>query len=146
MFPFSDPRGRNQPPTDSESGDDPMLRTSGKCSNTLCSSRQCDLLIIPKNRTFGTGLNFSGYCVYQDLRITSGLPVIRPKSAPRTRTPISHTVSVRCLLNLPHWLLERSSGGSQHHESSSEQKHELQAPGNQESCNREGDGGYSEGG
>src|SRR4029077_13310894 len=65
MFPFSDPRGRNQPPTDSESGDDPMLRTSGKCSNTLCSSRQCDLLIIPKNRTFGTGLNFSGYGVNQ---------------------------------------------------------------------------------
>jgi hypothetical protein len=56
------------------------------------------------------------------------------------------TVSSGWLLNLPHWLLERSSGGSQHHESSSEQKHELQAPRNQESCNREGDGGYSEGG
>jgi hypothetical protein len=35
-----------------------------------------------------------------------------------------------CLLNLPHRLLKRSSGGSQHHESSSEQKHELQAPRN----------------
>src|SRR2546429_441303 len=50
------------------------------------------------------------------------------------------------LLNLPHLLLKRSSGGCQHHESSSEQKHELQAPRNQESCNREGDGGYSVGG
>jgi hypothetical protein len=55
-------------------------------------------------------------------------------------------VSSGCLLNLPHWFLERSSGGSQHHESSSEQEHELQAPRYQESCNREGDGSYSEGG
>jgi len=67
MFPSSDPRGRNQPRIDSESGDDPMLRTSGKWSNTLCSSRQCDLLIIPKNRTFGADLNFSGWRVYQEL-------------------------------------------------------------------------------
>ena len=44
-----------------------MLRTSGKWSNTLCSSRQCDLLIIPKNRTFGTDLNFSDYGVNQEL-------------------------------------------------------------------------------
>jgi len=51
-----------------------------------------------------------------------------------------------CLLNLPHWLLERSCDGRQHHQSSSEQKHELQAPCNQESRNGEGDGGYSEGG
>src|SRR2546429_7373639 len=43
-------------------------------------------------------------------------------------------------------LLKRSSGVCQHHESSSEQKHELQAPRNHESCNREGDGGYSVGG
>ena len=52
--PSSDPRGRNQPRIDSESNDDPRLRASGKWSNTLCSSRQCDLLIIPKNRTFVT--------------------------------------------------------------------------------------------
>jgi hypothetical protein len=95
--------------------------------------------------------------VSQQVGYIYGLAVIHPSeffpSAPlsdrsRRHVPMDPQVPMLegtgCLLNLPHWLLDRSSGGSQHHESSSEQKHELQAPRNQESCNREGDGGYSE--
>ena len=43
---------------------------------------------------------------------------------------VSTPVGAGCSFNLPHRLLKRASGGSQHHESSSEQKHELQAPRN----------------
>jgi hypothetical protein len=41
----------------------------------------------------------------------------------------SWAISLWWLSNLAHLLLERSSGGSQQHESESEQKHELQAVG-----------------
>jgi endogenous inhibitor of DNA gyrase (YacG/DUF329 family) len=49
-----------------------MLRTSGKWSNTLCSSRQSNLLIIPKNRTFGTDLNLSDNALIRSRDIQIG--------------------------------------------------------------------------
>src|SRR5207237_5929361 len=78
--------------------------------------------------------------------VPSGLPSLVRNRRHAPRLQFRTAMSLWCLLNLPHLLLKRSSGGCQHHESSSEQKHELQAPRNQESCNREGDGGYSVGG